>query len=190
MGLRFMGTVYRGKAADPAAMARTATWLIDEDPGTVFVSDDNGTLTGMIGLFIYNHPISGLATATEMFWWVEPTHRGHGLRLLNLATAWAITHGAHELQMIAPSPEVAQLYERLGYSLVETSYARNLHGTNSSGNHARRRRPLPTRRRSAGTESGEGGGEDGAVLARRSRTAGYGEDGSAAAPRGEGREPA
>lgn len=126
MGLRFMGSVYRGKPADPAAMARTATWLIDGDEGTVFVSERDGALTGMIGICVYPHPISGLLTATEMFWWVEPAHRGHGLRLLTIATTWAKAAGAVEIQMIAPTPAVGRLYTRLGYTQFETAYARTL----------------------------------------------------------------
>lgn len=126
MGLQFMATVYADKAVDRDAMTQTARWLIEDDMGTVFVSERDGAVTGMIGMTIYSHPISGLPTATEMFWWVAPEHRGHGLRLLSIATTWAKAAGAVELQMIAPTPEVGRLYARLGYTLVETAYARTL----------------------------------------------------------------
>jgi hypothetical protein len=34
--------------------------------------------------------------------------------------------GAKSMQMIAPDPRVGKLYERIGYSYIESSYQRSL----------------------------------------------------------------
>lgn len=128
MGLRFLGDVYAAKMAapDPERMAQTVDWLLSSDERALFVAEKDGGLTGMIGLFLYQHPMSGERTASEMFWWVEPEHRGTGLRLLNRARAWAKDAGATTLQMIAPTADVEVLYARLGFTRIEVAYARAL----------------------------------------------------------------
>ena len=124
MGERFLTeTVYRGRVAvNPAAMARTVAMLLHSEIGAVFVSEHDGTVVGMIGLILFEHPITGEVTATELFWWVEPEHRGHGLRLLKRGEQWAHASGARAVQMIAPTPDLGRLYERLGYSFMESGY--------------------------------------------------------------------
>lgn len=123
MGLRFLGEIYPGQLVpNPDRMARTAAWLLEDDERALFVSEHAGQLTGMIGLFVYEHPMSGERTASEMFWWVEPEHRGHGVRLLKVARGWAKSAGATTIQMVAPGDDVERFYQRLGYTKVETAY--------------------------------------------------------------------
>ena len=124
MGTRFLTeTVYSGRVAvNPTAMTRTLELLLASDVGALFVSEADGVLTGMIGLLVFEHPITGERTAQELFWWVEPEHRGYGLRLLKRGEQWAATAGAHQVHMIAPTPAVGQLYERLGYGYLEAAY--------------------------------------------------------------------
>lgn len=126
MGRRFLSeTRYRGTIADnPAQMAVLARNLITNEVGVLLVSEAAGVLTGMFGAFLYVHPISGERMATELFWWVQPEHRGHGIRLLKHAERWARGQGAKALQMIAPTPDVEAIYSALGYSQVETAYQR------------------------------------------------------------------
>ena len=124
MGERFLTeTVYRGRVpVNPAAMARTVTMLLHSDAGVVFVSEQDGVVVGMIGLLLYEHPITGEVTASELFWWVEPEYRGHGVRLLKRGEQWARASGAQQVHMIALTPAVGQLYERLGYGYLEANY--------------------------------------------------------------------
>jgi RimJ/RimL family protein N-acetyltransferase len=124
MGKRFLTeTVYAGRVAiNPAAMARTLHLLVASDGGGLFVSEQDGVVTGMIGLLLFEHPFTGELTAQELFWWVEPEHRGYGLRLLKRGEAWAAASGAQHVHMIAPTPAVGQLYERLGYGYLEAAY--------------------------------------------------------------------
>jgi len=124
MGERFLTeTVYRGRVpVDPATMARTLALLVATENGTVLVSERDGVVVGMIGLLLFENPISGELTAGELFWWVEPEHRGIGVRLLKRAEQWARRAGARKVHMIAPTPEVGQLYDRLGYGYLEAAY--------------------------------------------------------------------
>jgi GNAT superfamily N-acetyltransferase len=109
------------------ALRATMMSLIVSDFGDILVSTVDGTITGMIGLVVFAHPLCGDLTATELFWWVDPHHRGpSGVRLLRQAENWARERGATKLTMIAPNPRVELLYRKLGYGKVETSYALDL----------------------------------------------------------------
>jgi GNAT superfamily N-acetyltransferase len=62
----------------------------------------------------------------EVFWWVEPEHRGEGVKLLREAEKRAKHAGAQTMQMIAPTDKVAGLYQRFGYEFVEAAYQKSL----------------------------------------------------------------
>lgn len=128
MGERFLTqTVYRGRVTvNPEQMAKLVAQLLDGETGVIFVSEHEGDVVGMIGLLAFLHPIAGELSVSEVFWWVEPEHRGGGVRLLKRAEAWAREIGAVKLFMVAPTAEVGQLYERLGYASLETCYERAL----------------------------------------------------------------
>jgi GNAT superfamily N-acetyltransferase len=128
MGTRFLTeTSYRGRVTvNPEQMAATVQMLIATPIGAAFVSDQAGELVGMIGLIAFQHPISGELTVSELFWWVEPEHRGHGVRLLKRAERWAREIGAEKVHMIAPTSQVGAIYERLGYEFLEMGYQRAL----------------------------------------------------------------
>jgi hypothetical protein len=78
----------------------------------------------MIGIVAYRHPLSGVPTAGEVMWWLDPSARGGGLALLRHAERWAAETGAEQIQMIAPAANarVGRLYARRGYRPLETSY--------------------------------------------------------------------
>jgi len=126
MGRRFRSETGYAKvlAENPAKMAELATQLAAS--GGLLVSEREGELVGMLGYVVYPHFISGESTAGEVFWWVEPEHRGEGLKLLKEAERRAKAVGAEKMQMIAPTDRVATLYLRLGYEFVEASYQRAL----------------------------------------------------------------
>jgi GNAT superfamily N-acetyltransferase len=128
MGERFASeTEYREFiTVDPERVREVVSNLVESENGVIFVSGSDATLTGMIGLVIYDHVWSGEATAFEVVWWVEPEARGDGVRLLRAAEKWARSKGIEKMQMVAPNRKVGILYERCGYVPVETSYQRNL----------------------------------------------------------------
>lgn len=128
MGIRW---VHEGPYADhitPRAepMAKLATMLIEADHGMIWVSDHGGSLVGMLGVIATFHPYSGDPVMSEMFWYVEPEHRGQGVRLLKTAEAWARSHGVTASIMISPSAKVSTFYRRLGYELLEEQFIKKL----------------------------------------------------------------
>lgn len=128
MGQTFLSSLYAGLLADnPAALATLASTLIGRDDSVVFVADDpHAGVVGMIAMMVYAHPMSGERVASELFWWVEPAHRGIGVKMLRQAQLWATARDAVLLQMIAPTPDVAAFYTRLGFQPVETTFLKRL----------------------------------------------------------------
>lgn len=102
--------------------------LIDNPSAAIFVAEKDAHVIGMLGVLGYVHPMSGEKCAGELFWWLDPNHRGAGGWLLRRAEQWAREYGAGSMQMIAPADNarVAEMYQRLGYEAVETAYHRTL----------------------------------------------------------------
>lgn len=107
-------------------LTRLLMRLITEPEGMLWVDVVAMQVVGAIGVLIFDHPMSGERAVTELFWWVEPDHRGHGIRLWRQAEQWARDQAAQQMLMIAPTDAVGTLYERQGYQRVETSYMRRL----------------------------------------------------------------
>lgn len=126
MGQRFRENTSYSKhlANNPAKMAETAAKLIAVDG--ILVTERAGKVVGMIGFIFHDHFISGELSGGEVFWWVEPEHRGEGVKLVKAAEAIARAKGATNFQMIAPTGQVMAVYERLGYEFVEATYQKNL----------------------------------------------------------------
>jgi GNAT superfamily N-acetyltransferase len=126
MGRRFRSETGYAKvlAENPGKMTELATQLAER--GGLLVSERQGKIVGMIGFYVYPHFLSGEQAGGEVFWWVEPEHRGEGIKLLKEAERLARTRGAKTMQMIAPTDQVAAVYRRLGYEFVEASYQRAL----------------------------------------------------------------
>ena len=105
-----------------------ASFLVNEDALALIAARDDGSLVGMIGMLICEHPVSGQRVATELAWWVDADTRGVGLgvKLLRAAEAWAAERGAEAMQMGAPTERVGEFYQAMGYARVETSYQRRL----------------------------------------------------------------
>lgn len=135
LGQRFrICTKYAGFiAASADAMEELAYNLITGNDSAVFLADLDGLTVGMLGLVTFKHPISGETFGSELFWWVEPEYRGHGIRLLYAAERWARSRGARAFQMIAPTSDVAAIYSRLGYTEVETLYQKRLNEVRAKG---------------------------------------------------------
>lgn len=126
MGQQFLAeSSYRHKIANnPEKMSETVAWLIER--GSVLVLEKAGELVGMMGYFTNLHFLSGEKVAGEVFWWVEPTQRGDGLRLIHEFERRAAADGVKHLHMIAPNDRVAGLYKRLGYEFVESTYQKTI----------------------------------------------------------------
>lgn len=134
MGTHFLASSTYGQcySTNPTQMVTTITNLITSPDACGLVAEVGGLVVGMIGVVVGSHPLTGDRLAVEMCWWVEPTARGVGMRLLRAAERWAVAHGATGMQLGAPTQEVAQFYERLGCVLVERVYYRRLGPERSS----------------------------------------------------------
>lgn len=125
LGRAQLAAVYGEAIADnPTQLEATATALVTGPLSAVFVAENGVGVVGMLGMVRYAHPLSGVPTAGEVMWWMDPAARGGGLALLRRAERWAAELGAQQVQMIAPSANerVGRLYERRGYQSLETSY--------------------------------------------------------------------
>jgi len=102
--------------------------LIASDFAAIFVVERDGAVIGMLGGIVFQQPFSGELIASELFWWLDTAHRGHGAWLLKRFEKWAKELGAVRVSMMAPidKPRVAETYEGLQYVAVETVYQRNL----------------------------------------------------------------
>lgn len=126
MGERFRSssTYRKYLAGNSEQMRRFAEKIIDGDG--LLVSERSGKIVSMLGFVVFPHFMSGETTGGEVFWWVEPEHRGEGLKLLRAAEKCARSVGAKRFQMIAPSEDVEKLYELMGYEYVESTYQKML----------------------------------------------------------------
>lgn len=122
MGRRFRSeSSYSEFLADnPERMTLLGRQLLAADG--LLVSEKDGKLIGMLGFIIHSHFISGELVAGEVFWWMEPEHRGEGLKLVDEAKRRARLAGAVSLDMIAPNERVARFYRRLGYQWMESTH--------------------------------------------------------------------
>lgn len=89
-------------------------WLCVERTGGVLIAHIGPSL---LGPFKVSH---------EIAWWVDPDHRGIGLGMLDEYEQWAISKGAGaiEVKSLAIFPEAERIYERSGYTKLETSWVK------------------------------------------------------------------
>lgn len=126
MGVKFhdQSPYKRHLSVNREQMATLGKQLIAKDG--LLVSERAGQIIGMIGFVVYPHFLSGEIIAGEVFWWVEPGFRGEGIRLMKEAEDRARAAGAKNMQMIAPSDQVAKVYQHFGYEFVESTYQKKL----------------------------------------------------------------
>lgn len=125
MAKQFIGEYYAETLSfNPEKLTETFTGLIQNPSGFLLVADDEGTVVGAIGLLVYDHPFTGQALSSELFWWVDPSVRGgtHGMRLLRHAEKWVKTNRIPWMHMVAPNERTKSFYKRLGYSELETHF--------------------------------------------------------------------
>lgn len=128
MGMRFIAeTPYARFGASPQALEWILRVVLEH--GAAFVAEVDGRLVGMLAVIVAPHPLTGVAYADEIVWWVEPEYRAGmiGPRLLHTTEKWARTKGVPSIRMVAPAgSQVGRFYEHRGYEPIETSYLREL----------------------------------------------------------------
>ena len=131
MGASFHGIsgLSRFVAFEPLSFEAALSVLIDD--GLLLVLERGGKPVGMAGVFVapayYNRHAM---MAGEMFWWIDPEHRGHGIKMLAEVEARVRKMGVDVLHMgcmETMDPDgVAKLYRRAGYTPVERTYYKRL----------------------------------------------------------------
>jgi RimJ/RimL family protein N-acetyltransferase len=113
---------------NPAQAEKLMRFLMENPAGAVFVTERDGVVVGMLGVTAFPHPMSAELVAQEVFWWLDPAHRGSGGWLLKRAERWARSLGARRMQMMAPAENarVAETYTRLGYDRIEIVFQKDL----------------------------------------------------------------
>lgn len=112
---------WSGVDADMDDVRSVLEEAIRGDDFVIFIHD-RGFIAGGIAPAWFNQ---GLCVAEELMWWSD----GHGLRLLSAFEQWAIDRRADQIVMIhlpANGERVQRLYQRRGYELTDSKYARSL----------------------------------------------------------------
>tara|TARA_B100001013_G_scaffold335553_1_gene254086 strand:- start:724 stop:1167 length:444 start_codon:yes stop_codon:yes gene_type:complete len=129
MAETFIEVLYKDGAGsisyNPEVLYRLMSDLIEKPDGLLLVSDREG-VNGMIGMFVYPHPMSGDMVGSELFWWMSPESRGgpDAFRLLRQAEGWLRELKVPSINVAAPTPQVARVYERLGYHPFEVHFSK------------------------------------------------------------------
>lgn len=89
-------------------------WLCLDRPGGILLAAVSPSL---LGPFL---------AAQEIAFWVEPDARGIGLKMLREYEKWAICKGvgAIEVKSLAVFPETERLYDRAGFTKLESSWVK------------------------------------------------------------------
>ena len=103
--------------------------LVDSDMADLLVLDQDGEITGYLGIQIFKNPLGEQLIANEHYWFVIPECRGlSAMRLIKAAKVWAKEKGCSHLIMNASKlaselhDKVCKVYERQGMKHFETSY--------------------------------------------------------------------
>lgn len=123
LGLRFAREgPYRDMPITEPCIRGLVQWVLEH--GAVWLGFRDDEPVAVFGMTILPHMLTGQRYAAEVFWWSNPEARGQGLKLFYTAQAWAKAEGATFMQLVSPTHEADQLYERLGYRKLETVYVK------------------------------------------------------------------
>lgn len=116
---------------DEQSLANTMTSLIETELGVIIVLDSGDGLKGATAALLHPHYFNANhRTGMELFWWVDPEHRGLGGKLFDALEAWVRANGADSFSMLALEalePEkVGLIYRRRGYRPLEHSYIKRI----------------------------------------------------------------
>lgn len=120
---------YRHRFPDnPEHTAKFVTLVIQALGKILLWQEDDGMVTGLLGILIFPHVFSGEITAQEIMWYVIPEFRAGGaaIKLLWEAEKLAKSKGAKIMQFTAPDATTSAVYQRFGYKAVEVSFEKAL----------------------------------------------------------------
>lgn len=105
------------------------TTLISMGMAYVLVEEAFGKIVGAIGVIISPDLNDGKSSADEAFWFQSKTHRGSGFRLLREMEKRLPHFGVSRFYMVhlhSLNDRLGGIYERMGYSKVETRYVKEI----------------------------------------------------------------
>lgn len=105
-------------------------YMIKIGVGKILALKKDNKFIGAIGLVVTPSLEDGVATCMEAFWYVDENHRGQGLKLLIKGQKVAKEMGAKRMMMMflenSMPEKVKNIYERMGYKLIQTTYFKEL----------------------------------------------------------------
>lgn len=118
-----------GKPVKPVFLETWKTFL-STGVGGILLLERDASVIGVLGFLRYPDPNDGELVVSETFWYVSPTARGHGIKLLNKFEELAKAIGAKRIMMahmLSLMPEeISHLYVRKGYRPLETNYIKEI----------------------------------------------------------------
>ena len=102
--------------------------FFDSGIGVMWGLSCDGVIVGGIGGIIAPDLHSGKATLIELFWYVSPAHRKHGLKLFNEMEKYANDHNLRwaMIHMENSMPDkLKEFYRKQGFRLLETHWIRD-----------------------------------------------------------------
>lgn len=104
--------------------------MIQSGMAVMFILESDGEMIGGLGAVCFPDLHDGVMTAVETFWYVDPSHRGSGMKLLDAYDKWSQLKNCKRdalIHLADSFPEsLHKIYDRRGYELVESHYMRSL----------------------------------------------------------------
>lgn len=127
MGMALLAIAY-GEDCRPnrAAMKKVFEHVYVDPRSEIFIAERDGLIVGVLGLWVYEHPMTAETMGTEVMWWSDPAARGVGVRLFHMAKRFARTQGVQTLHFMSPSEETDVIYSRLGLKPIERTFQMRL----------------------------------------------------------------
>lgn len=103
---------------------------VDADVATCLTLVDGEIVKGMIGAMITTDFVTGDLICSEMFWYVDPSHRRQGIKLHRALEAEAKNRGCARIYMVhlakLNADKMEKYYLRCGYEPLEVFYSKDL----------------------------------------------------------------
>lgn len=130
MGRRFhASSIYADRIGfDAETLIQSLRTFLASEMAVVMVTEQGDKVVGAIGGIVGPHFVAGGKAASELFWWVDPEHRGIGMALLTAYEAECASRGARYSGMICPfgNGTVEKIYAKSGYNPLETIFYKEM----------------------------------------------------------------
>ena len=130
LGTKFFQEAGLPGTLNPELFKKNWTYLIASGTGKMFGLYEEGVFVGAIGVIISPDLNDGELVASEAFWFIHPSKRGGGLKLLLHFLSYAKEIGCVRVIMVhlfnQNREQLSKLYTKLGFAPVEVHYVKTL----------------------------------------------------------------